>query len=131
MSYKLKLYISALYTNCIIALHLYGYNQSQKIGKGKELTEEERAFIVGTAKGGIFNHKDSRGDQETPATILTRFRSRGNFQTAKCFGRPSITTQRDERSLTRLVREDRMGTSKGFGRKVGCNDQENSRRKDN
>ena len=120
MSYKLKLYISALYTNCITSIL---YNQSQKRGKGKELTGEERAFIVGTAKGGVSITKiaaETKRPKGTIATILTRFRSRGNFQTAKRSGRPSITTPRDERSLTRLVREDCRAPAKDLAERWGA-----------
>ena len=90
------------------------------MGRNKDLTEEERSFIVGMERGGLLvsniaaKTKRPRG---TIATILRRFRIRGNVQTAPRSGRPSVTTPRDERSLARLVREDCRATAKSLARR--------------
>ena len=61
------------------------------MGKGKEVKEDERAFIVGMAKGGATISKiveETKRQRGTVATILRKYRLRGNvFQTAKRSGR--------------------------------------------
>ena len=73
------------------------------MGKGKEVKEDERAFIVGMAKGGTTLSKILEGTKRprgTVATILRNYRLRGNvFQTAKRNGRPPKTTSRLRPSL--------------------------------
>lgn len=93
------------------------------MGKGKELTEEERAFLVGMARGGASITKiaaETKRPRGTVATILRRFQGRANFQTAKRPGRPSVTTPGDERSLTRLVRENRRASAKDLAKRWGA-----------
>ena len=68
--------------------------------KGKEVKEDERAFIVGMEKGGATISKiveeTCMRPRRTVATILRKYRLRGNvFQTAKHSCRPSKTTSRD------------------------------------
>lgn len=94
------------------------------MGTRKELTEEERSYVVGMARGGRSVSKiaaETKRPRGTIATILRRFRIRGNVQTAPRSGWPPVTTTRDERSLARLVKEDRRATAKilseDFGRK--------------
>ena len=61
------------------------------MGKGKEVKEDERAFIVGMAKGRATISKileNPKRPRDTVATILRKYRLRGNFfQTAKRSGR--------------------------------------------
>ena len=69
------------------------------MGKGKEVKEDARAFIVGMAKGGATISKilkETKRPRGTAPIILRKYRLRGNvFQTAKCSGRPPKTTSRD------------------------------------
>ena len=74
------------------------------MGRRKELTEEERSYVVGMARAGRSISKiaaETKRPQRTITTILRRFRIRGNVQAAPRFGRPPVTTTRDERSLAR------------------------------
>ena len=80
------------------------------MGKGKELTEQERAFIAGMARGGASISKIA-------AAILRRFQGRENFKTGKQPGRSSIKTPRDERSLTSLVKENCRTSAKDLAKR--------------
>ena len=70
--------------------------------KGKEVKENERAFIVGMEKGGAIISKiveETKRPRGTVATILRKRFLRGNvFQTAKRSGGPPKTTLRDHHS---------------------------------
>ena len=90
------------------------------MGRSKELTEEERSYVVGLARGGLSISKiatETKRPRGTIATILRRFRIRGNVKTAPRSGRPPVTTPRDERSLERLVKQDRHTTAKSLTKK--------------
>ena len=91
------------------------------MGKGKEVKEGERAFVVGMAKGGAPISKiveETKRPKRTVATISGKYRLRGNVQTAKRCGRPPKTTPRDHRHLEKLVKEDLKAPLKGFGTKM-------------
>ena len=68
------------------------------MGKGKEVKEDEGAFIVGMPKGGATTSKiveEIKRPRGTVATILRKYRLRGIvFETAKRSGRPPNTTAR-------------------------------------
>ena len=88
------------------------------MGRSKELTEEERSYVVGLARGKLSISKiatETKRPWGTIATIL-RFRIRRNVKTAPHSGRPPVTTPRDERSLERLVKQDRRATAKSLTR---------------
>ena len=85
------------------------------MGRNKELTEEERSYIVLMARGGLSISKidaETKRPRGTVATMLRRFRISGNVQTGPRSGRPLVTTSRDERSLARLVKANRRATAK-------------------
>ncbi len=50
------------------------------MGKGKELTEDERAFIVKMARGGASITTETKRPAETIAIILRKLRIRGNVK---------------------------------------------------
>ena len=90
------------------------------MGRGKELKEVERAFIVGMARGGASISKiaeETKRPRGTIATVLRNFRLRGSVQTAKRSGRPLKTTPRDHRHLERLVKEDRRASARNLATK--------------
>ena len=94
----------------------------------EELTEEERSYVVGLARGGLSISKtnaEMKRARGTIATILRRFRIRGNVKTAPRSGRPPVTTSRDECSLARLVKQDRRATAKSLTRKCDKVTQKN------
>ena len=96
--------------------------QSRKIGKGKEVKEKERAFIVGMARGVAIILKlarETKRPRGTIATIVKKFRLSGNCQTAKRSGRPSKTTPRDQRHLEKLVNEDQRAPARDLAKKWG------------
>ena len=54
------------------------------MGTSKELTEEERPYVVGLARGGLSIYKiaaETKRPRGTIATILRRFWIRGNVKT--------------------------------------------------
>ena len=85
------------------------------MGKGKELTEDERSFIVGMKRGGASITaiaKETERPRGTIATILRKFRCSGKVRTLKRSGRSSLTTEREDRCLTRLLKENRRSSAK-------------------
>lgn len=92
------------------------------MGKGKQLTEEERTLILGMAKGGATISKiaeETKRPRGTVATVLRQFRLRGNVETAKRSGRPLKTSPRDHRQLVKLVKEDRRVSARDLSQKWG------------
>ena len=90
------------------------------MGKGKELTEDERSFIVGMKRGGASITaiaKETKRPRDTIATILRKFRLSGKVRTFKRSGRPSLTTERENRCLIRLVKENRRSSAKTLAKK--------------
>ena len=76
------------------------------MGKGKELTEDERAFIVGMAKGGASITKiatETKRSRGTVATILRTFRICGNVKTLKRSGRPSALAKKWGSTISKTV----------------------------
>ena len=53
----------------------------------------------------------------TIATILRKFRLSGKVRTLKRSGRPALTTERENRCLTRLVKENRRSSAKTLAKK--------------
>lgn len=83
------------------------------MGTRKELTEEERSYVVGMARGGRSVSKiaaETKRPRGTIATILRRFRTPRS-------GRPPVTTLANERGLARLMKEDRRATAKILSRR--------------
>ena len=77
---------------------------------------------MGMAKGGATISKiveETKRQRGTVATILRKFRLRGNVQTAKRSGRPPKTTSRDHRHLEKLVKEDRKAPARVLTLKWG------------
>ena len=104
------------------------------MGKGKELTEDKRSFIVGMKRGGpsiTEIAKETKRPRGAIATILRKFRLSGKVRTLKRSGRPSYTTERENRCLTRLVKENRWSSAKTLAKKyrLECKHQQNSKRK--
>ena len=91
------------------------------MGKGKELTEDERSFIVGMKRGASITAiaKETKRPRGTIATILRKLRCSGKVRTLKRSGRPSLTTEREDRCLTRLVKENCRSSAKALAKKNG------------
>ena len=89
------------------------------MGKGKELTEDERSFIVGMKRGASVTAiaKETKRTRGTIVTILRKFRCSGKARTLKRSGRPSLTTEWEDRCLTRLVKENRRSSAKTLAKK--------------
>ena len=64
--------------------------------------------------------KETKRPRDTIATILQKFRCTGNVKTLKHFDRPSMTTEREKRFLTRLVKESRRSSAKALAKKWGA-----------
>ena len=73
--------------------------------------------------------KETKRPRGTIATILRKFRCTGNVKTLKCSERPSMTTERENRSLTRLVKENRRSSAKALAKEMKCKYQQNGKRK--
>ena len=61
--------------------------------------------------------KETKRPRGTIATILRKFRCSGKVRTLKRSGRPSLTTEREDRCLTRLVKENRRSSAKTLAKK--------------
>ena len=79
------------------------------MGKGKELTEDERSFIVRMKSGGASITAIAKETKRPRGTIaiLRKFRLSGKVRTLKWSGRSGLTTERENRCLTRQVKENR------------------------
>ena len=87
------------------------------MGRGKELKEVERAFILGMAKGGASISKiaeETKRPRGTIATVLRNFRICGSTQTGKRSGQTLKTTPRDLRHLEKLVKEERKASARSL-----------------
>ena len=68
------------------------------MGKEKEVTEDERSFIVGMKRGGASITaiaKETKRSRGAIATIPRKFRCTGNLKTLKRSDEPSMTTERE------------------------------------
>ena len=65
--------------------------------------------------------KETKQPRGTIATILRKFRCTGNVKTTNHSGRPSMTTERENRFLTMLVKENRKSSAKALAKKWGAN----------
>ena len=102
--------------------------------KGKELTEEERAFIVGTAKGRVSITKiaaETKRPKDTIATIPLHTIATWTFSNCETFCKTFHNNAKRWKTFNKIGEGGPKGTSKGFAQKVGSNDQENSKREDN
>ena len=103
------------------------------MGKGKEVTVDERSFIVGMKRGEASVTAIAKGTKRTRgtiATILLKFQCTENAKTLKRSGRSSVTTERESKLLTRLVKENRRSSAKALAKKIGCKYQQNGKHKE-
>ena len=78
--------------------------------KGTELTDFEREEIVGLHKGG-FSYEKIEKILDRPKTtirnVIKKFNEQGLTSTAPRSGRPKILSERDERHLIKIVKNNR------------------------
>lgn len=78
--------------------------------KTRSLTTEEKARIVGMHQAGVKGAQIGRElglAKQTVHDVLKRFKKRGTVESPKPTGRPPKLTERDKRSLGRLLVQDR------------------------
>jgi transposase len=83
------------------------------MSKKKELTDFERGEIIGLHKGGFSQRKITEIlniPKSTVGDVIKKYNDQGLTTTASRSGRPKILTERDERHLINLVKENRNKT---------------------
>lgn len=81
--------------------------------KGKELTDFERGEIVGLFKGGFSHRKIAEIlgiPKSTVGEVIKKYNEQGLTTTALRSGRPKILSERDNRHLVKIAKENRSNT---------------------
>ena len=83
--------------------------------RGKALSNDIRNSIVAAHKNGVSGHKIAKNlniPQGTVRNIITLFKQNGNIQTKVKTGRRCKISERDERALRAIIKQDRRAASK-------------------
>jgi len=79
----------------------------------KELTDFERGEIVGLSKGKVSIRKIAdilKHPKSTVGEVIKKYNEQGATTTASRSGRPKILSERDNRHLLKIVKENRNNT---------------------
>lgn len=83
--------------------------------RGRALSHDMRNSIVTAHKNGVSGHKIVKNlniPQGTVRNIIKQFKQEGNIQQKVKTGRRSKITERDERALRAIIKQDRRAASR-------------------